>query len=453
LFFLGLTALACGPVRADTAIDEDCLAADPLFSVEACAWALNTGGERAPDEIFRMNAAGGNAELARGKPDYALIDFDAAFDAVAKGGATPPDEQYADVLALAAIAHLRQSDPAGALQSMEDAAAKDPNNTRLPVLKAYAHFASGDAATAAGDLDAMIAASPGDRSLVALKTLFTHWQIDPAAAVAECQKGYGGECGSGALALFENDKAAADLVSSVLAAILQGNVRRMSREDAPGAWSDCEAPEPEYAGPGCQQLLSGELTPEERYLAEVNSIVATIHNEDPGTAASDAERLIGRLEYGVAKAPQDDPGAVKAHALLVQADLALGRNDDASAAADAALADAPDEPAYLALRALVDLAQGNVSDADANLDLAESSAGGDSVDITNLAAVVADMDEDVESGVKRCQQVYDGMACGSDEIGSGDEAGAMARAASDINAVFLGSAERPYTLIGWDTLP
>jgi tetratricopeptide (TPR) repeat protein len=449
----GLTPAALVPAHADNAIDQDCFAADPRYSIEACNWALHTGGDRSPDDVFRMNAALGNAELAAGKADYALLDFQTAIDAAEKGGATPAADQYADVLALAAIAHLVEHDPSAALETLDRAAAKDATNSRLPLLRAHAHFASGDAVTAVGDLDGMIAARPADQSLVALKTMFTHWQLDPAAGVAECQKAYAAECGAGALALHETDKAATDLVSSIIAAIFQASLPRMSRVDAPGAWSDCEAPEPQYAVIGCQQLLSGVLTPEERYVAEVNSIAATIRNGDPGTAAGDARQLVGRLEYGAAKAPEDDIAGVRAHALLVQAYLAQERIDEASEAADDALADSPSEQAYLALRALVDLAQDDVDDADTEMRLAVDAAGNDASDLANLAAVIADMNEDLATGIEHCSQVYAGATCGADAYAADNRAAALLKAATDINAVFLGDAERPYTLIGRDTLP
>jgi hypothetical protein len=447
---LAFVLLALGAARADTPIEQDCLDADPRYSVEACAAALAKTQE--PNDVFRFQAAAGSAELARGRVDYALVDFMAAINSL-KEGATPAKEQYADVLAVTAIAHLRNNDPTAALAALDQARSADARNGRVPLLTAYAHFASADPAAAANDLGPLIAASKGDESLTTLKTMFEHWQLDPAAGVAECQKNYAAECGAAALALHENEKAAADLVSSILGRILQGDIRRMGREDAPGAWSDCEAPEPQYAGPGCQQLLSGVLTPEERYVAEVNAIVASIHNEDAGLAAEDAQRLLGRLEYGVAHAPQDDPLAVKAHALLVQAYLAQDQLDEASAAADAALADGPDETPYLALRALVDLAQGNSSDAVANLDLAQKSASSDVADIATLASVVTAIDADLAAGVAHCQQVYASATCGSEELAAGDKSAAMHKAASEINAVFLGDAERRFTLIGIDKLP
>jgi tetratricopeptide (TPR) repeat protein len=411
LFFsFGLVLLAGGAARADTAIQSDCLDADPRYSPEACAVVLR--GVTDPNDVFRFQAAAGSAELARGKVDYALIDFEAAITSIASG-AKPTKEQYGDVLAVTAIAHLRNKDPESALTALEHARGVDARNGRVPLLTAYAHFAAADPGPAMLALEPLIAASKGDESLKLLKAMFQHWQSDPASAVADCRKAYEAECGAAALALNEKYKAAADLVSSILGRVLQGDVPRMSHEDAPGAWNDCEAPEPQYAGPGCDQILGGDITPEERYAASVNAILAAIHNDDAGRGIDDGERLLGRLEYGAAKAPEDDPNAVRAHAVLIQADLARGEIDAASAAADAALADAPDEPTYLALRALVDLA----------------------------------------AGVKRCQQVYEGADCGSEELGGGDEAGAMRKAATDINAVFLGDAERRFTLIGVDTLP
>jgi tetratricopeptide (TPR) repeat protein len=447
---LGFVLLAAGAARADTPIQQDCLEADPRYSAEACAVALR--GNTEPNDIFRFQAAAGSAELARGRSDYALIDFQDAFDAVKKGAA-PAQEQYADVLAVSAIAHLRDNDPASALAALDEARKTDARNGRVPLLTAYAHFAAADPASAAKDLDVLIKASPGDTSLTALKAMFEQWQVDPDAAVAECQKNYGAECGSAALGLHENDKAASDLVSSILGKILQGDVPRMSRETAAGAWSDCEAPEPQYAGPGCDQILGGDITPEERYAASINRILAALHNDDAGQAIDDGERLLGRLEYGAAKSPENDPTATAAHAVLIQAHLARGDIDAASAAADAAIANSPDEPTFLALRALVDLALGKIDDAGANLDLAKMSATEESADITNLAAVVDDMGQDLAAGVAHCQQVYAGAGCGSEELAAGDEAGALRKAATDISAVFAGNAERRFTLIGVDTLP
>jgi tetratricopeptide (TPR) repeat protein len=449
LLSFGLLMLMSAAAHAD-ATEDDCLAADPRFSVEACSAALADGTDRSPTEVFRMKAASANALLARGEVDFAMVDFRAAFDEM-ENGADPGDAQYADVLALYAIAHLRNSDPKAALETLRQADAKDPSNTRLPILKTYAAFAAGDAAGADARLTAFTRLYPNDRSAKELKHLFDAWQLDPAAAVAECQKRTGnGECGAKALALHENDRAAADFVSSLLAPLLRGDVTRMSREEAPSAWSDCEAPEPQYAGPGCDQILAGDITPEERYAASVNRILAFIHNDDAGEGIIEAEHLIARVDYGAAKVPEDDPAAVRAHALLVQAHLAQGYVDEASEAIDAALADQPDDPTYLALRGLIDLAAGNASDADANLSLAAS--GGDG-DINALADVVTEIDGGVADGVAKCRETYPELSCGAAELAVGDEAGAVRKIADEINALLLGDGERPFTLIGIDALP
>lgn len=450
-----MLCLLAGEARADRAIERDCLDADPRYSVEACAAVLADASKLSPDEIFELNAAAGNAELARGKIDYALLDFSAAVDMVELKGASPGDVKYADVLALKAMAEIRDNDPEAALKTLLEVAVEDVRNPRIPFLTAYAHFAAGDAKAAVADLEEMAAAHPNDQGLAAIRSMFTHWQIDPAAAAAECQKYYAGaECGAGALAKGENDKAAADLASSILAAILAGDVPRMSREKAPGAWSDCEAQEPQYAIPGCDQILAGDITPEERYAATVSAMVAAVHNDAAGEAVEDGQRLIGKLDYGAAKAPDNDPAGVRAHALVVQGLLAQGWIDEAGEAVDAALADQPDDPTYLVLRALVDLAQGSSSDALANMDLAEQSLGTqEPPEVAVLMEVINAVNDDMADGIAKCQRAYDGAGCGSAEYAADDNDAAFRAMATDINAVFVGDAERPFTLVGVDQLP
>lgn len=452
---VGLLVLLSTGARADAAVEDDCLAADPRFSAEACAAALADGQERAPVDMFRLKAAEGNAELAKGEVDYALLDFAAAIDEVKVHGAAPEDAQYADVLALYAIAHLRSSDPAAALDRLKEAASADPRNTRLPILKTYADFASADAAAAVAGLDALVAASPNDQSLAVLRTIFQHWQIDPAAGIAACKKYYNNaECGAAALPLYGKDHAAADLVASILGEILRGDVRRMSREEAPGAWSDCEAPEPEYAGPGCDMILAGDITPEERYAAQANRTLAFLHNDDAGFGIIEAEHLIARVGYGLARPPENDPGAVKAHALLVQAHLSRGDFEEAGAAIDRALADQPDDPTYLALRGLIDLATGNTSDADSNLYLAtEAAPEGGGGDVVALETLMETLDTDIAEGVAACEAAYPGARCGAEEIAAGDTEAALAAIATSINAAYLGDTSHPFTLIGVDRLP
>ncbi len=301
----------------------------------------------------------------------------------------------------------------------------------------------------------LIAKAPQDQTLVALKSMVDHWRIDPAAAVSECQKFYGdAECGAGALALHEDGKAAADLVSSVLDKILRGDVRRMSREEAPGAWNDCDAPEPEYAGPGCDMILGGVITPEERYEAQVKRILAFIHNDDAWLGITEAEHLVARVGYGVARPADDGPNPATARALLAQAHLQRGEIDEATAVVDAALADEPDNVTYLALRGLADLAAGKSDDADANLRLAlNATTDEDESDVDDVVNVVIAAAVDPKQGVDACKEAYPEAPCGADEIAAGDANGALAAIAGSINAAYLGDAQHPFTLIGVGALP
>lgn len=454
LLSFGLLMVLSAGARANV-VEDDCLAADPRFSVEACTAALADSSSHSPTEIFRMKAAEGNAYLARGNIDYALVDFSDAMDSLAKNGADPGYNQVADVLALTAIAHLRNSDPESALDALRQAEAKDASNTRLPILKTYAAFAAGNAAGAVTRLTAFIRLYPNDRSAVELKQLFDAWQVDPAAGVAECQKRTGnGECGAKALALFEKDKAAADLISSLLAPLLRGDVSRMSREEAPGTWSDCEAPEPQYAGMACDTILAGEVTPDERYAAETNRILADVHNDDAGLAIDEAEHLLGRVSYGAAKPPENEPSAERARALLIQAHLQRGEIEDAATAADAALAEETESIPYLVLRGLTYLADNQPEDAQAELDLAfDHVQSDDPFGVSVISGVVSAAASSAQEGVASCKAAYPDAPCGSEELASGDEAGALAAIATSINDVYLGSAERPFILVGVDPLP
>jgi Flp pilus assembly protein TadD len=455
LLSLGFVLLMSVSAWADDALEDDCLVADPRFSPEACAAVFKDGNERSADQNFRLEAAEANAELLRGEIDYALLDFEKALDEVDVHGASPPDQVYADVTALYAIAHLRNSDPASALQQLYLVQAEDPRNARLPLLYAYTAFAAGDAAGATKQLDVLIAARPNDQSMVALNQILQHWQKDPATAVAECKAQFNNaECGAKALSLSENDKAAADLVSSILGGILGGGVTRMSREEAPGAWSDCDAPEPQYAGSGCDMILAGNITPEERYEAEVKRIIAFLHNDDAGGGIIEAEHLVARVGYGVARPADDGPSPAAARALLAQAHLQRGEIDEASAVLDDALADQPDDPTFLALHGIADLAAGRTDDADANMALAADDVPSEGpTDVATLAGVVAAANSSIEEGVASCQEAFPDAPCGADEAAAGDTPGALAAIASSINAAYLGDAEHPYTLIGVDALP
>ncbi len=52
--------------HAASAVEDDCLSADPRYAVEACTAALQDGSERAAIDLFRLHAAEAVAELGRG---------------------------------------------------------------------------------------------------------------------------------------------------------------------------------------------------------------------------------------------------------------------------------------------------------------------------------------------------------------------------------------------------
>ncbi|MEJ0013240.1 MAG: tetratricopeptide repeat protein [Bauldia sp.] len=458
LLSLGLILLASAGAHAGTAVEDDCLSADPRFAVEACTAALQDGSERSAIELFRLHAAEADAELGRGGDNlkYAMVEFDAALGEVEKdGGASPPDAEYADFLAQYAVAYLRNSDPAKALDLLGTVAATDPANARAPLLTAFAHFAAGGAGQAGGEAAALLAKAPKDGTLVALKSLAEQWVADPVAAVAQCKKYFPqAECGAAALPLYGKEHAAADLVSSILGEFLRRDVRRMSREEAPGAWNDCDAPEPQYAGVGCDQILSGLITPEERYEAQVKRILAFIHNDDAWAGITEAEHLIARVGYGVARPADDGPDPAAARALLAQAHLQRGEIDEAAKVLDDALADEPDNVTYLALRGLVDLADRKAEDAEANLGLAfDYVSDDDPSDVSVVSGVVSAAASSAEEGVASCKDAYPDAPCGADELAAGDGAAALAAIAASINDYYLGSAERRFTLIGVDEVP